>query len=102
MRWLHGYAWGFNTFITALKFPRRKAGSWVLNPSAQIKQNRKIKWVGVQHGISGLLRYDKNSLKLGKICSVFGRELSMHSNSHLGISLMAMAHLGGAAFTGFT
>jgi glucarate dehydratase len=32
--------------------------------------------------------------QLGKICSVFGRELSMHSNSHLGISLMAMAHLG--------
>ncbi|WP_320128823.1 enolase C-terminal domain-like protein [uncultured Sphaerochaeta sp.] len=31
---------------------------------------------------------------LGKICSVFGRKLSMHSNSHLGISLMAMAHLG--------
>jgi len=33
-------------------------------------------------------------VQLGKICSVFGRKLSMHSNSHLGISLMAMAHLG--------
>ena len=33
-------------------------------------------------------------MQLGKICSVFGRKLSMHSNSHLGISLMAMAHLG--------
>ena len=32
--------------------------------------------------------------QLGRICSVFGRKLSMHSNSHLGISLMAMAHLG--------
>jgi hypothetical protein len=28
---------GFNTFLTALKLPRRKAGSWVLNPSARIK-----------------------------------------------------------------
>lgn len=34
------------------------------------------------------------TMQLGKICSVFGRKLSMHSNSHLGISLMAMAHLG--------
>jgi|ERR1041385_2194289 glucarate dehydratase len=29
---------------------------------------------------------------LGKICHTFGLGLSMHSNSHLGISLMAMAH----------
>ena len=34
------------------------------------------------------------TMQLGKICSVFDRKLSMHSNSHLGISLMAMAHLG--------
>lgn len=34
------------------------------------------------------------TMQLGKICSTFGRKLSMHSNSHLGISLMAMAHLG--------
>lgn len=34
------------------------------------------------------------TMQLGKICAVFGRKLSMHSNSHLGISLMAMAHLG--------
>lgn len=33
-------------------------------------------------------------IELGRICSVFGRGLSMHSNSHLGISLMAMVHLG--------
>jgi glucarate dehydratase len=31
---------------------------------------------------------------LGKICSTFGRKLSMHSNSHIGISLLSMAHLG--------
>ena len=30
---------------------------------------------------------------LGKICQVFGLGLSMHSNSHLGISLMAMSHV---------
>ena len=36
------------------------------------------------------------SLELGRICRVFGRGLSMHSNSHLGISLAAMAHLAAA------
>jgi glucarate dehydratase len=30
------------------------------------------------------------------VCRTFGRGLSMHSNSHLGISLMAMAHLAAA------
>jgi glucarate dehydratase len=29
---------------------------------------------------------------LGKLCKTFGLGLSMHSNSHLGLSLMAMAH----------
>jgi len=29
---------------------------------------------------------------LGKICRTFGLGLSMHSNSHLGVSLMAMTH----------
>jgi len=33
------------------------------------------------------------SLELGRICRVFGRGLSMHSNTHLGISLAAMTHL---------
>ena len=33
---------------------------------------------------------------LGKICQTFGLGLSMHSNSHLGISLMAMAHAAAA------
>jgi hypothetical protein len=27
---------GFNTLLNALKLPRRKAGSWVLNPSTRI------------------------------------------------------------------
>jgi glucarate dehydratase len=29
---------------------------------------------------------------LGKVCETFGLGLSMHSNTHLGVSLMAMAH----------
>jgi glucarate dehydratase len=36
------------------------------------------------------------SMTLAGICSTFKRGLSMHSNSHLGISLAAMVHLGAA------
>ncbi|HEU5090762.1 MAG TPA: glucarate dehydratase family protein [Roseiflexaceae bacterium] len=36
------------------------------------------------------------SVDLARICSTFGRGLSMHSNSHLGISLAAMTHLAAA------
>ena len=36
------------------------------------------------------------SITLAGICETFGRHLSMHSNSHLGISLAAMVHLGAA------
>ncbi len=36
------------------------------------------------------------SMELARICSTFGRHLSMHSNSHAGISLAAMTHLGAA------
>jgi glucarate dehydratase len=38
-------------------------------------------------------------VELGRICSTFGMGLSMHSNSHLGISLMAITHLGAATPT---
>ena len=38
----------------------------------------------------------KASMTLSGICDTFGRSLSMHSNSHLGISLAAMVHLGAA------
>ena len=38
----------------------------------------------------------KSSMELAKLCLTFGRKLSMHSNSHLGISLAAMVHLGAA------
>ncbi len=33
---------------------------------------------------------------LGKLCKTFGLGMSMHSNSHLGVSLMAMAHAAAA------
>ncbi len=36
------------------------------------------------------------TLELGRICRTFGRGLSMHSNSHVGVSLMAMAHVAAA------
>lgn len=36
------------------------------------------------------------SVELARICRTFGRGMSMHSNSHLGISVMAMAHLAAA------
>ncbi|MEZ5837543.1 MAG: enolase C-terminal domain-like protein [Geminicoccaceae bacterium] len=36
------------------------------------------------------------SRELARICDIFGISLSMHSNSHLGISLAAMAHLAAA------
>ena len=36
------------------------------------------------------------SVDLGRICKTFDRGLSMHSNSHVGISLAAMTHLAAA------
>lgn len=38
----------------------------------------------------------RESVNLGKVCQTFGKGLSMHSNSHLGISLMAMVHMAAA------
>ncbi|MBC7829333.1 MAG: glucarate dehydratase [Chitinophagaceae bacterium] len=38
----------------------------------------------------------RSSMELTRICQTFGRGLSMHSNSHVGISLAAMVHLGAA------
>src|SRR5690606_9572027 len=45
------------------------------------------------HPVWGGLR---SSMELSRICQTYGRELSMHSNSHLGISLAPMVHLGAA------
>jgi glucarate dehydratase len=36
------------------------------------------------------------SLELARLCGTMGRDLSMHSNSHAGISFAAMTHLGAA------
>ena len=38
----------------------------------------------------------RDSQALGAMCRTFGLGVSMHSNSHLGISLMAMSHLAAA------
>jgi len=38
----------------------------------------------------------RESVLLGKVCQTFRKGLSMHSNSHLGISLMAMVHTAAA------
>ena len=38
----------------------------------------------------------RNTVALAKMCETFGRGLSMHSNSHVGISLAAMVHLAAA------
>jgi glucarate dehydratase len=35
-------------------------------------------------------------IQLGRLCETFGLGLSMHSNSHLGVSLLAMTHLAAA------
>ncbi len=37
-----------------------------------------------------------NSVRAAKICQTWGLGLSMHSNSHLGVSLLAMTHLAAA------
>ena len=37
-----------------------------------------------------------DSVNLGKLCKTFDKGISMHSNSHLGISLIAMIHLAAA------
>ena len=38
----------------------------------------------------------RTSVELGRICRPFGRGLSLHSNSRVGISLAALTHLGAA------
>lgn len=48
--------------------------------------------LGDHHYWGGL----RASVELARICRTFGRGMSMHSNSHLGISLMAMVHLAAA------
>lgn len=54
----------------------------------------------LQHGSEQIILSDHHfwgglraSVELARFCRSFGRGLSMHSNSHLGISLAAMTHL---------
>ncbi len=44
------------------------------------------------HGWGGL----RSTIQLARICKTFGRGVSMHSNSHLGITLAAMVHVAAA------
>jgi glucarate dehydratase len=62
----------------------------------------------VEHGSEDIILSDHHfwggltaSMELARVCQEIGRDLSMHSNSHLGISLAAMVHLG-AALPSFT
>ncbi len=48
--------------------------------------------LGDHHYWGGL----RATVELGRICSTFGIGMSMHSNSHLGISLLAMTHVAAA------
>ncbi|HMO56900.1 MAG TPA: enolase C-terminal domain-like protein [Roseiflexaceae bacterium] len=57
----------------------------------------------VRHGSEQIILSDHHfwgglraSVELARFCRTFGRGLSMHSNSHLGISLAAMTHLAAA------
>lgn len=63
---------------------------------ADIPEALELGSIGVvlsDHHVWGGLRH---SLELAAICRTVGWGLSMHSNSHLGISLAAMTHLGAA------
>ncbi|MFE3449261.1 glucarate dehydratase family protein [Nonomuraea sp. NPDC059194] len=57
----------------------------------------------IREGAIGVLLSDhhywgglERSVQLARLCDTFGISLSMHSNSHLGISLAAMTHLAAA------
>ncbi len=57
----------------------------------------------IRHGSEDIILSDHHiwgglqaSMDLSRVCRTFGRKLSMHSNSHVGISFAAMIHLAGA------
>ena len=62
---------------------------WVEN----VRRSCPVRIVLSDHHYWGGLR---STLELGRMCQMFGLGLSMHSNSHLGVSLMAMTHLAAA------
>lgn len=57
-----------------------------------VKQDAVQVILGDHHYWGGL----RATVELGRICSTFGIGMSMHSNSHLGVSLMAMVHVAAA------
>ena len=65
--------------------------SWEDLPEAI--QRGAVKVLLSDHHFWGGLRLSQS---LSTLCQAFGLEMSMHSNTHLGISLAAMAHLGAA------
>ena len=69
------------------------ATNMVITNWAELKRSIELNAVQIllsDHHFWGGLRATQ---ALSKTCEVFGLGLSMHSNSHLGISLMAMTHL---------
>jgi glucarate dehydratase len=63
---------------------------WVSN----VRRSCPVRIVLSDHHYWGGLRA---TLALGRMCQLFDLGLSMHSNSHLGVSLMAMTHLAAAS-----
>lgn len=72
------------------------ATNMVVTDYAEFRQNIALDGVQVvlgDHHYWGGLR---SSQQMARMCDIFGLGVSMHSNSHLGISLMAMTHLAAA------
>jgi glucarate dehydratase len=72
------------------------ASNMVVTNWAELKKSIELNAVQIvlsDHHFWGGLRATQ---ALARTCEVFGIGLSMHSNSHLGISLMAMTHLAGS------
>ena len=62
--------------------------------ASNVRRGGPVRIVLSDHHYWGGLR---STLALGRMCQVFDLGLSMHSNSHLGVSLMAMTHLAAAS-----
>jgi glucarate dehydratase len=59
----------------------------------EMVEKRPVDVILVDHHVWGGL---KECVRLSRFCADFGLETSMHSNSHFGISMAAMVHLGAA------
>jgi glucarate dehydratase len=80
---------------------RRRTGlalatNMVVTDFAELRRNVELGAVQIvlaDHHYWGGLR---DTQMLARMCAIFGLGVSMHSNSHLGISLMAMTHVAAA------